>query len=560
MGETVNREEGLSEFLSDLRRRLMTPVDPLNLGMFRILFGLVLIGYFSFYRTPAILNLFYLSSDFHFSYPLRQWLHLPVPTAEMLLVIHRIMLAGAGLLVIGLFTRAAAAVLLLTSGYLFLLEKAVYAHHDYLILLFLLLFVVTGPGPFLAADRLLFRKPSAAGVPAWTLFLFRAQVVIIYFFSALNRINGEWLSGRVAQSLFTGAGEAFVFAAVVIGLLADMCLAFMLTIRALRPLALIILIAFNIGIKYYLDMTILPFLMISTATLFVNPVWIRHLGGAKGGRAAYTPEASARDARVPGPAWAFICVYLFLQMTIPLRHFLIPGPVQWNMLGERFSWRIFSQVNVGHIDFFVTDIITGKTEEVPRLTGINPGSYLIMNHHPDMILEYADYLRERYAAKGIYAPLVSVNSFASTNGRPFSLFINPELNIAHAEIGPYYPILINPTGLNQPSTRIFPRSVGKFFAAPYQLAVIDEEELLPGDHPLVKEMEAMIDRLVDTEIISPYQVSNLIVETQQILYTEYGRFYTTHELLQGLLDKYGHLDTMPSIDEVTRKFIHSPSS
>lgn len=560
MGKTVDHDEGLSVYMTTARRQLMASVDPLNLGLFRIVFGLVLIGYFLFYRTPDTLNLFFLSADFHFSFPLKEMLGLPAPTEESLAVLHPIMLVAAGLLTIGLLSRVAAAVLLLCSGYLFVLEKAVYAHHDYLILLFLLLFVVTGPSPFMAVDRWLFRRNAPAELPGWTLFLFRAQVVIVYFFSALNRMNGEWLSGRVSESIFVGAGDAFIFATVVIALVADLCAAFMLALRQLRPLGIVILIAFNIGIKYYLDMTILPFLMISTAALFVDPVWVRHLPGVRGLLAAFTPPASARDARVPGPVWAFIGVYLFLQVVIPLRHFLIPGPVHWNMLGQRFSWRLLAQVNVGHIDFFVTDIITGKTEEVPRLEGINPGRYMVMNYHPDMILQYADYIRERYAAEGMYAPLVSVNSFVSSNGRPFSLYINPELNVAHEEIGAHYPILINPTGLSHPSTKIYPNSVGKFFPAPYQLAVIDEEELLPGDHPLVQEMEAMIDRLVDTEVISPYQISNLIVETQQILYMEYGRFYTTHELLQGLLDKYGEMKTVPHVDKVVREFINRPSS
>ncbi|MBZ0165612.1 MAG: HTTM domain-containing protein, partial [Candidatus Omnitrophica bacterium] len=201
------------------------------------------------------------------------------------------------------------------------------------------------------------------------------------------------------------------------------------------------------------------------------------------------------------------------------------------------------------------DIINGRTVEVPRLAGINAGSYLMMTSRPDMILQYARYLKERYRSQGIYAPLVTVNSFVSTDGRPFALFINPELNVAHSDIGVGHPLFINPAGWDQPGTGVLPQNVGKFFSAPYQLAVIDLEELLPGDHPLVKEMQGMMDILIDDQIISPIQVSNFVVELQQTLYIEYGRSYTTREILQALVDKYGRLGTMPEIKDVLTDFL-----
>ena len=562
MGQTMSWREEIKAFFREARTNLMTPVDPLNHGLFRVCFGIVLLAYVYFYRSPEVMRFFYLSGDYHFSFGLFHALSLPEPTIELVMALRQVMLIAAVFIAAGFLFRIATAVWLMSFGYFFLLEKAVYAHQDYLILLFLLVFLVTGPGSFLSVDHKLFGKRRTLVQPYWMLFLFQIQVSLVYFFSVLSKMNAEWLSGRITSTLFAGASDGFIFASASLTLIVELCLAFMLIAPAFRMIGLILLVALNIAIKYYLDQTIMPILMISTAMLFINPVWIRnYLNSLRPKSRRFTPEIPPRDpaAKVSLPIWIFICTYLIVQLAVPLRHYLIPGSVQWNMRGDRFSWRFFAQQNVGHVDFFVTDIITGNTVEVPRLTGINAGSYLMMTYRPDMILQYADYLRERYARQGIYAPLVTVNSFVASNGRYFGLFMNPEYNIAHHDVGVNYPFLINPAGRNQPSTRILPHNVGKFFSAPYQLAVIDEGELLPGDHPLVTKFDDMIDALVDEEVISPYQVSNLVVEMKQVLNADYGRTYTTQDILSQLLDKYGHLGTIPELEEVIPDFIR-PSS
>jgi hypothetical protein len=55
-----------------------------------------------------------------------------------------------------------------------------------------------------------------------------------------------------------------------------------------------------------------------------------------------------------------------------------------------------------------------------------------MSFQPDMILEFAHYLADRYSEKGWRDPQVFVESYVTVNGRPSRLFIDPKVNLAEA--------------------------------------------------------------------------------------------------------------------------------
>lgn len=544
--------------IREWKETLGQPLDPVNLGCFRICFGLLMVLYIYLYRTPAIVKTIYLSADFHFTYPLFDWLGLPFPTAAIMSVITKVIAVSALFIALGLLTRVSAGVFFLTFGYMFLIEKTHYNNHYYLILLLSVFFMITGANRFLSLDRLIFKKHKKDTVPYWHLFLFQIQIVLVYFYGGLAKLNTDWISGRVTQNIFEGASDGFFFVTATAGLVIDFCVAFMLMYRPLRMTGILLSILFHVFIKYYLNVGVFPFLMIACSLLYIDPESIRNFLGLfreKKDRTVYHRPEPAERGPVSRPVWIFVCVYLAVQILVPLRSMLYPGHVQWNLKGDRFAWRMFSQDNLGHIDFFVTDVITGNTVEVPRLKGITIDAYSQMAFHPDMILQYARYLHDLYRTKGIYDPIITANSFVSLNGRPFSLFIHPDFNLAHPAINPDTRNLTGPAPFTKQDTRILPRNVGRFFSPAYQLAVIEEETLIPGDHPTVSVMQGLIDRMIRDPVISPYQISDMVAELQQILYTEYGHRFTVRQILDKIFEKTGPFDTVPSIDQLLKYFI-----
>ena len=80
----------------------------------------------------------------------------------------------------------------------------------------------------------------------------------------------------------------------------------------------------------------------------------------------------------------------------PLRHYLYPGDVDWTGEGHRFAWRMKLHTRKGKSLFEVRDSATGRTWNV------RTGKYLTrkqnqkMSARPDMILQFAHYLAERW--------------------------------------------------------------------------------------------------------------------------------------------------------------------
>lgn len=554
----IFNKELWGEKIRQWRMALARPVDPVNLGCFRICFGALMIFYIYKYRSPSIVNAIYLTSDFHFTFPLFDLLGFPLPTPAIMTVVVKVTAICALLIALGLFTRLSSAVFMLSFGYMFLLEKTHYNNHYYLILLFAFLFIITGVNRFLSFDALIFRKNKKVFVPYWQMFLFQVQIALVYFFGGIAKLNTDWISGLVTQNIFSGASDGFFFVTATAGVVIDLCIAFMLMHKPLRGLGIILSVFFHAAIKYYLNIGIFPYLMIACTVLFFEPEDVRNFLGLfreKENRTAY-PQPSAVSAGPAGTGvWAFVCAYLLIQVLVPLRFLVYKGPVNWTLKGDRFAWRMFSQDNLGHIDFFVTDVITGNTVEVPRLKGITVDSYNQMGFHPDMILQYARYLHDLYQKKGTYDPIITANSFVSLNGRPFSLFINSDLNLAHPAININTKDLIGEAPLKTTTTKIIPKNVGRFFSPAYQLAVIEEETLIPGDHPTVGVMQERIDRMIGDEFISPYQITDLVVELQQILYSDYGRHFTVLQILDKLFEMSGPYNTIPSVENLLKFFI-----
>ncbi|MBP9853555.1 MAG: HTTM domain-containing protein [Candidatus Omnitrophica bacterium] len=546
-----------SNKITEWKKKLARPTNPVSLACFRIGFGIFMFFHIYLYQTPDVINAVYLSPDFHFTFPLFDWLHLPIPTAVSISILLKIIAVSALCIAIGLLTRISAGIFFITFGYIFLLEKSEYSQYYYLVLLLSFLFMITNANRFFSVDNLIFKQSKKNAIPYWNLFLFQFQFILVYFFGGIAYLNNDWISGRVVQSIFEGAGDLFFFATSISALLILLSAPLMLIYKPLKYAGILLLVIFNAFIKYSLGFGIFPYLMIISSVLFIHLEEIRGLSRLfrpKKAAATIQPEMAHSEAIKPG-VWLFIITYVFFQFFIPLRFLLEKGPVQWTLNGSRFSWRLLAQNNLGHIDFFVTDIVTGETKEAPRLKGITVSSYLQMACHPDMIIQYARYLHDVYQKQGVYNPIITSNSFVSFNGRPFSLFINPEFNLAHPTIHPNSDNLLTPAPFVRQDTMITPKNVGRFFPPEYQLAVIEEESLLPGDHPTVGVMNDLIYQLIGDPTVSPAEISDTVVELHNMLYSKYGRHFTIKQILETLYDKAGQMTTVPSIDELIKYFL-----
>jgi hypothetical protein len=66
---------------------------------------------------------------------------------------------------------------------------------------------------------------------------------------------------------------------------------------------------------------------------------------------------------------------------------------------------------------------------------LNPTQEKQMSFQPDMILEFAHFLKKHYEAKGVHNPEVRAEVYATMNGRLGKLLIDPHLNLSEIKEG-----------------------------------------------------------------------------------------------------------------------------
>jgi len=128
-----------SKWYLKVSTKLFEPVDIASLVFFRVTFGLIML--WEALRYLPHIECFYLLPIFHFKFYGFGWVKVPPGNGMYYLLGSLAVLAI--LITIGLFYRVASTLFFVGFTYLFLLERAYYLNHWYLICLlsFLLIFI-----------------------------------------------------------------------------------------------------------------------------------------------------------------------------------------------------------------------------------------------------------------------------------------------------------------------------------------------------------------------------------------------------------------------------------
>ena len=415
--------------------QLFRPIDNAWLVFFRVAFsGIMLVEALRFLSSNKIAAA-YMDPQLHFKYYGFEWVH-PWPGVGM--VIHFIALGVLSLMMaVGFLYRIAATLFFLGFTYLFLLDQARYLNHFYLVCLLALLMVFLPAHHACSLDARLRPKLRRDTVPAWTLFLVRAQIGIVYFYAGLAKLNGDWLRGEPLHTwlarrdyppfldeLLAERGAALFLS--YSGLTFDLLLAPALLWRRTRVAAFTLALAFHLSNVFLFSIGIFPWLMIAATALFLAPDFPRRLG--------LLPRLEDPAPAVPSDTkpWVVgvLAVYLLVQLLFPLRHHLYPGNVAWTEEGHRFSWRMKLRVKQGWVRFQATDPDTGRGWVIDPRDILTPRQERKMSRIPDMILQFAHHLAEVERSRGHPNVEIRALAFSTLNGRPHQQLIDPEVNLA----------------------------------------------------------------------------------------------------------------------------------
>jgi len=450
------------EGLRHLRDRLFAPVDIASLVVFRIAFGVIMMWEVWRYFDKGWIARSYLEPDFLFKYGGFAWVE-PWPGSG--LHWHFAVLGLAAFMItIGAFYRLACIVFLLGFAYVFLLDQARYLNHFYLVMLFACLLCVVPAHRAFSVDA--WRRPAwrREQVPAWPLWLLRAQVEIVLVFAGLVKVNPDWLRLQplgmwlaedndffLIGPLFT---ETWVIAVAAYGtILLHLVGAPLLLWSRTRGVVFALYVAFHLMNHFLFEIGIFPWLTMAATTLFFAADWPRRVlhslavatAGFWNPGGTVSPGPPRSMATASGDAvgvgrrnlvLVLISAWLLLQVLVPVRHLLYPGDVTWTEEGHRFAWRMKLRDKDGRALFEVRDPASGQTWCVYPRWYLTARQARKMPARPDMIVQFARYLVEVWRTEyGVAEPEVRADVLVSLNGRPPARMVDPAHDLSKADWG-----------------------------------------------------------------------------------------------------------------------------
>lgn len=419
-----------------LADRLSQPVSALSLAAFRIaLGGLLVWDCWRFIKYDRIYR-YYVEPELHFTYSGFGWVTpLPEPWIHWAWLMVGI---SALFVMLGLFYRIAIVVLTLFFSYFFLLDKAEYLNHFYLVILFLLLMCVLPAHRALSLDALWRRDVKRTHVPYATVFILRAQMEIMLVFAGLVKLTPDWLAGEPlglwlrpqADTFFFGwlFAHDWVFVAACWGTIALHVLgAPLLLWRRTRLATFAVYCVFHSLNAVFFNIGIFPWLTIAATTIFFAPDWPARIVSILRGADTRAVQ-TAGTVRVPNVALIAMAGWIAIQIALPLRAGAFDSEVRWSGDGHRFSWRmrIYDRQAEG---LFVVRA-DGQEWEVLPTDYLTPRQASKMLVRSDMVHQFAGHLADLWRGVGYQDVQVYAMIQKSLNGRLSQHFIDPAVDLA----------------------------------------------------------------------------------------------------------------------------------
>ncbi|WP_438424227.1 HTTM domain-containing protein [Aquimarina macrocephali] len=411
----------------------------LPLAIYRIAFGFLMCFSQLRFMYKGWIEDCYTSPKFHFTYQYFDWIQ-PLDTTIMYIIVgaSAVFALFVGL---GMLYRVSAVLFFISFTYLELIEKSWYLNHYYFASLVAFLLIWLPAHRNYSIDALIHKNIRLSKVPSWTIIALKLQIAVVYIFGGIAKLKSDWLFEAQPLKIWLGArtdipliGELFQYDSTAyafswIGMVYDLSIPFLLWNKRCRPWAYILVIIFHVLTYILFNIGMFPWLMMAGSLIFITADEWKAIGkkiriSIKGLPAITTKEYKTSKIAIP-----LLLIYFVFQFTFPLRHTILTDHLLWTENGLRFSWHVMIMEKNGFTEFTVVD------HENQKKFTVYPSQHLTviqekqMSFQPDMIWQFAHYLKKEYNKRGIENMSIYVNSKVSLNGRPSQLFIDPKTDL-----------------------------------------------------------------------------------------------------------------------------------
>jgi len=417
------------------------------LVVLRIAFGtIMLISTVRFVLKGWVYD-FYIAPKFFFPFYGFEWVR-PLPAVGMYLL-FAVMAVASLFVLIGFLYRISISVFFASFVYVELIDKTYYLNHYYFVSIITFLLLLVPAHRYFSVDVM--RKPSlkVTHVPGWTINIFKWQLVFIYFCAGISKLNYDWMFNALPLKIWLPAnGDMPVIGPLLrqtwvaylfswFGAVFDISIGFLLLNKRTRGVAYIFVVIFHVFTGWLFKIGMFPYIMIFTTVIFFSEEYhlkfIRRLQHILSIRPlqhmelpiSYNPPVARRTI-----LYCILGLYVSLQLVLPFRYLLYPGALFWTEEGYRFSWRVMLMEKSGTSFFYVKDHATGRRGEVNNAKYLTPLQEKMMSTQPDMILQYAHYLKDVYTKKGIKDPIITTECYVTLNGSGSMLYVDSTIDLS----------------------------------------------------------------------------------------------------------------------------------
>jgi hypothetical protein len=378
----------------------------------------------------------YIQPSYHFPYYGLEFIQAYSP--EFVYGLFLCLLLSTIGIILGFYYRVSIIVFFLVFTYIELIDKTYYLNHYYFVS------VMAGILCFIPAHIVCSidskRNPSfvAETVPRYYVDIIRCMITIVYVYAGIAKINSEWLLKAMPLSLWLPAQDTFPLIGFIFkervtayifswgGMLFDCTIPFFLMMKRTRILAFCAVLFFHAMTGYFFQIGVFPLIMSLSVLIFFDANFHKKVLSL-----FYRPSdyslGSPYNAHASIPY--IFAIILFVQIIVPWRFLLYQGNRFWTEQGYRFGWRVMLMEKSGSATFFVKDAQSGKEGMVINSDFLNRHQEKQMAMQPDMIVQFAHFLGDYYRRKGMMIAAVRAEVYATLNGRPSRLLIDPNINL-----------------------------------------------------------------------------------------------------------------------------------
>ncbi|MAS95435.1 MAG: hypothetical protein CMO55_19725 [Verrucomicrobiales bacterium] len=416
-------------------------VDGSMLGLFRILWGLIMLleTRWLWIHTADFHN----PSLFHFHFTGFSWIR-HFPSVAMTELEISVMMLAVFFMTVGFAFRPAAIIYFLGYTHLFFSEAASYNNHFYLIVLISGILIFTRADNSLSLYQWLRGKGNLPekSVPFWNYLLIRFQVIVVYFYGAIAKINHDWLIEMEPIRFWLGNGkhipewlapvvsqEWFVALAAWGGLFIDLICPILLLFRKTRIIGIAVLLSFHLLNSQLFRIGYFPLIGIVLMLVFLPPGALRRF---------LKKPIEFHKTKAPGRIAMWIAgAYIAFQILFPLRSYLVPrNNPSWSDRYHFFSWRMMLREKIAVADIHFGDPemqqwLEDRPSLFPRLSEIGNQK---MGENPYFLRQWILALQSRLDNFGKGDTPIYLFVGCSLNGRPYYPLIDPNKNICETEV------------------------------------------------------------------------------------------------------------------------------